>query len=917
MADNNLSLSTDIYGVNDYVNEIKKEFITGVSEDTLMLGIFGYLGQVQSDTLQNTIVMASEFSNESIPTKAKFEKNIIAHALGLTISDINAIPAKMNAYLVFYEKDIIDWANAITADGVEKPWTFYFDKDNKIMFGDYEFHTDYDIMIKKVQVTTKGDDVKFSYTAQYKQSDFDTGNPVSDITNPYLPPPVIMNLPDEVNSNRKFIFVQTTLRQVVKYEENVKVLSDDDISNKTITFTFEGQLAGFALDVTEGTETYHMVPVYEGLNVDTGGQLYFWYTYLDANTIRIKFDKNSRIPRINADVSIKYQITEGSDGNFTYVKKEGEGYPTSIIRSDKYSYANIYIQTHPIDTGALYGADKKTIKELKQMIPKEALARGSVTNTKDLENFFNATNSDYSKLYFYKKRDNCLERLYYAYIIMKNDNNIIPTNTLNVRIDPDELDTESGSGKYILRQGTKLILPPRTVEDPEPEAYVYRLYDGTPLPTDDDTLYDGSFVYYLPYDFILSKSPLYGMYFLNTIHANKILNFQYINDKCLYQYIATDLGITRNCLEDHNTYTVSLNFEQNVSANTSDSKVPIHYDEETGEYVSGVEVYMVIYDEDKNPLRYAKANFDAYEPGTSTASYSFTFTTEDYIDIYNRIRIDTGLYDPGTETESYAHLANNVMARLFIVSEQDDEYGFGDSGLPDIVPNLEGKSLSNAYDIIGGFDWFYNYSNIVNSTITVEKDPETEKTVFHVTGVPVIKDGYFDTEAKAVQFFNELISRKSYIDNCILKLEDAFEMDFKFFNTYGPARWYTWNGIDSIEDCLDRVNINLVFNARLKPNYDSNIESEIKADIKAYIEDINTIDSIHIPNLITHITNKYRDSLVYFEFVSINGMDASYQHIYAMDVPDGIIVPDFINIDTYTDPDTGATGLPDITINFV
>ena len=48
-----------------------------------MLGIFGYTGQIFSDMIQNTIVMASEFSNESIPTKAKFEKNIIAHALGL------------------------------------------------------------------------------------------------------------------------------------------------------------------------------------------------------------------------------------------------------------------------------------------------------------------------------------------------------------------------------------------------------------------------------------------------------------------------------------------------------------------------------------------------------------------------------------------------------------------------------------------------------------------------------------------------------------------------------------------------------------------------------------------------------------------------------------------------------------------
>lgn len=97
----------------------------------------------------------------------------------------------------------------------------------------------------------------------------------------------------------------------------------------------------------------------------------------------------------------------------------------------------------------------------------------------------------------------------------------------------------------------------------------------------------------------------------------------------------------------------------------------------------------------------------------------------------------------------------------------------------------------------------------------------------------------------------------------------------------------------------------------LSPNYDTNIVEDIRADIKEYVENINQITSLHIPNLITHITNSYRDSIEYFEFVSINGMDASYQHIYAMDVPDGIMVPEFVNINTL------PGSLPDINIELV
>ena len=133
-------------------------------------------------------------------------------------------------------------------------------------------------------------------------------------------------------------------------------------------------------------------------------------------------------------------------------------------------------------------------------------------------------------------------------------------------------------------------------------------------------------------------------------------------------------------------------------------------------------------------------------------------------------------------------------------------------------------------------------------------------------------------------------------------------MDFKFFNTYGPSKFFTWdNGVDVV----DRVNITLFFKLKLKPNYDSNIVEDIRKDIKDYVEDINNIDSLHIPNLITYITNSYKDSIEYFEFVSINGKDPSYQHIYAMDPPDGIMVPEFININTLPNE------LPDINIELV
>jgi hypothetical protein len=993
MADN---LTSDIYSINDFVNEVKKQYVSE-NEDTLMLGIFGYFGQMFSDLIQNGIVMASEFSNESIPTKAKFEKNIIAHALGLGLTDINAVPAQMDVILTFVESDIINSVGNVKTD---QPWSFTFDKDNPIYFGNFEFHVDYDILIKKVEVTTQGVDKKFTYTAQYESSDFNITNPVSTTTNPYLTSPVKISM-----NGIDTLLVKCTIRQVEKNTQNTKVLSNNDVSSKTITFTFTGQLAAFSLDVTEGSTTYHMVPVYEGLNVDTGGDLYFWYTYLAANTIRIKFDRNSKIPAINASIAINIQTTQGSDGNFTWVDDN----PISFFNSERLGYSNITCEVQPLTGESAYGHDKKTIAELKQIIPKEALSRGSITSTADLNNYFNMLDTDYSKVYFYKKRDNCLERLYYSFIILKNDTTIIPTNTVDMVIEPEELDTEEGSDKYFLRQNTPIVL-----ETNSNEARL--LKDGETLPDYDDTNYDGRFTYYLPYDFIINKSPLYGIYFMSTIHTSKLLDFDYINENCMYQYVATSIDWNRNCLENHNEFVMTISLQQNITPeayvapessedetydvydsgavrasdvtteidmdNPSEDKIvseaalvkaltwqksvdetedetdsedsetsegistfsilsstaaadettsdkPIYYDSE-GNVICNIAVLMIVYNEEDKPLRWAKGELTDCDASLGNITFEFKFTTEDYFDSSTRLRIDTGLYDINSTYESYAYMHANMKTKLFVVSKQELEYGLGTPVLSDYIPGLEGLSLSNTYEISGGLDFFYDYSGIVSSVVTATNDmmdsegkfytdeelanmsPEEFTTLipkvrYHVKGVPVVKYGYFETEDIAKAFFDELVTRKTYIDKAIDYLEDAFEMDFKFFNTYGPSKFFTW---DNELEVIDRVNISLFFKLKLRTNYESNIVEDIRQDIKDYVEDINSIESLHIPNLITEITNTYKDSIVYFEFVSINGKEASYQHIYAMDMPDDIMVPEFINIDT-------INGLPDITIELV
>lgn len=868
------NLSTDLYQINDFVNTVKQNFTEDVSEDTLLLGTFGYLGEMFSKSIQNACIMASEYCNESIPTRAKYEKNIIAHALGLGITDINAVPAQMEVLLTIVEQDLI---NQMTND------TFIFDKESQIFFGDYEFHPDYDIRISRVRLSNG----KYTYTARYI---IDIDNPVSDITNPYLTPPAKMNV-----QGVDVIYTKVLLRQVEKTTQYTKVLATNVIESKTFNFEFGSQLAAFTVDVTEGGTTTHLVPVYEGLSVEATKYPYIYYTYLDSNTIRCKFDRTySYAPRINADIQINLQTSQGEGGNFTWNE---EYYPQFVFDSEKYGYTNLACEIRPITGESMYGSNKKTIEELKRIIPKEALARDSITCLTDLENFFNQIDSDTSKAYLFKKRDNCLERLYYTYLLMKNSTEIIiPTNTIDIRIDPGVLlqSEDNDSLKLTLKKGHKIKYSKGSLGT--------LVADGEGTEEDDETTYTGEeFLYTIPYDITINSDPIYTLYRLSTMNQTRSLDFSFINENARYQFIATSITWNRPYVEDDGTYTLRIEAEQNVIDN--DSNMLIRDDQ--GQIIgSNVHCYMVLYDSDTgNAHRWCEATFVGYEESVGIFYFEFTFKTNDVVDTTNRIRIEgDGLYDIGTNTESYAHFHANTAVEIHFVSPQDGDYGL--NGLDQLIPIVGGYSLSNSYKPVNGIDFFYNFSEIINSTAIYTKEVDEDGSIIEdsdpfyiIRSVPVVKHDYFSTEDKAEDFFNELIQRKTYIDYALEVIEDNFGIDFKFFNTYGPSEVFT---LDNVAEYINRVNVTFTFRLKLKANYDENIVDYIIQDIKEYIEDIQEIADLHIPNLITEITNTYEEDIVFFEFVDMNGYGPGVQHIYNMQKIDdqATKVPEFINVNT-------------------
>lgn len=848
------SASSDIFKSFEFVNGIQKKFYPSEEDSTLAIGLYGAEAELFGRTLQTAIRIASETSNEAIPTKAKYDRNIITHAHYVGIDDINAIPSTMDVSLYFPMSQL----NSKLIDN-----KFIFDKNIKIMIGEddqLEFHTDYDIIITRNRIGPG----KYIYTAIY---DIDRVNPISKVTSAYLPPVGIINTADG-----EFIVIRCTIRQVQYEIIPRKVLTDNVIENKTFTFTFQDQLADFDIRVVEGTSEVYLTPVYDGSINDVG--LYCEYSFIDTNNIRIKFNRDSYMPSLNADVYINLKLTKGAGGDF-----ECNSSFMIDMDSERFNYTGMYAMIYPI-TNSENGIDKKTIEDIKKEIPKEALTRGTIITTTDLDNFFNSINSNNSKMYFYKKKYNMIDHIYYAYLLMKYMNNIVPSNTIDIVV--KSTDAHFNGNGWVINPMTTFVL------------------DGTEAYIDNTITESGEhpFVYYNPFMLVINKNPLMISSYLTTFSTMKYLDFSYINQSTQVQFISSHCNVDRSAITDTMNYHISLELMQNINQDFG----LISYNEDDSLNDENIKVFIVFYASDSaEPYRYIEGDLINYDSNEFRLVYDFTISTDDIIDSDNRIKL-TNLKQPSSGLIVDSYIENDIKATIYIMSKLDKVYG--SDNIYEYIPGLEAYSICNKYGIQDGLQFFYNYTQMMatNPILKVKDDGSYD---FHISKIPMIRKQYLNNEIKMKAIIKEIQKRRQYLEFCLLTLEDGFDIDFKFFNTYGPSIRF----VDKDDNYIDKVNLTLNFETELLSNAENYVLDMIADDIKEAIENINSIEDLHMSNLCSDIRVKYKDQLKYFEFLGFNKYGPGEQYIKNIGGNLFNDVPEFLNINTL------ANDAPDIYIN--
>lgn len=864
------NLNTDIYDITESINNIKQRYIPDEDETTLALGIFGYITDTEAKKIQSSIVATGQLGNEMFPTRANLTKNVLAHAINCNIEDINAIPAHMTLNLGVRVEDL----NRYMVNN-----RFVFDCMCPIYIGDYEFHFDYDIILVRSSTSPNS----YIYSAHY---DMTIPNRVSNITDPYLKQPFVFRI-----GNFDYVIFQTLIRQVTIEETVDKMISDSIIDNKTYTFEFDNQIADFDVIITENGKETRLTPIPYGSAIGDMTN-YCWYLFITDTTIRITFDSKSFIPGLNADILIRAYTTLGADGVFNYKKidESSDGFYVEFS-SDKYNYdkINCYMVA---TTDSVDGMDRKTKAELQKLIPKAALSRGSITTETDVENYFNLINSEDNRLAMQKKVDNQISRVWYGYFVLKDEEkNIIPTNTISLRLNTGSEYINLGEdGRYVLPAGSIIKYnAQRGSGEIVDESLVPELYS--------DEYFGDEYYYYMTiYNTIINPDPLYAAFYLTISNKDSYFAFNWVNENCLLQFITTRCNFKRNLLTDQQIYRFTFNMVQSISYDFD-----MYVEEELEEEDTNGNIYkktnitnnmkciLVLY-KDEIPYRWTEANLTGFDSSRFLSSWEICMETDNSLDNENLIKIDD-LHVAGLQNDiSYGYFSPNTKAVLYILGKFTGEE-FGRYDLDDIAPGFDGYTVTNIYEIDSGLDFYENFTNVLDTRIRAKENSDSEYTI---SGVPVVGLHYMISEENANYFVDSLVDRKSYIDYCLILLENSLSVDFKFFNTYGPSATYCIG--DKKETMINHIDLCLKFRVSLKSSSDIYTKDALIADIKEYLEDLYDTGDWHAPNMVSELTEKYKSQINFLEFMNYNDFWLGVQHIIKKDIDDPHIPPEFLNI---------------------
>lgn len=971
---------------NTWINDIAPNYFDLENVNNYRSGIFGYINEVMSTSLMDAYYAINVARREFYPVSAQNPQSIYKMAALQQLDLPKATPATCKAILLLNRDEVIE--NSTIKNGV---YTCIIDNTCKILADEIPFS-----LLYPITIISKYTNNTWNHTIHYNK--VNTNSIDTNLSSNYY----ITNKTIS-QEGKEYLLLSVNLLQMSVETITSLVTADSLIQTVTMLFSFEGTFANFEAYYVEEPDISTPVQLKKVMP----GQSYpivpfCCYRMLNSNLIELTFPKNSYFtPTLNSEIHVDVYTSLGSKGDF----ESFSGSLSCTMESESYPYNNNMTMSGIINGKCSGGLDMPTIEEYTRDVQNAYATNNVITTSNDLQiKFDNLSKGSLNKVRFRKKRSDALTRLFGAYVLLKDSyGNIVPTNTLTLTMKLEEFDTYNGTTQ-------KAFIKPGTIFEYD-ESTSESIYSGKKVSdltlSNDLSEYDTSnsrFLFTNPFLIAVTLYPNIIGYYYNAINQIRTVEYSYINDDSIVQFIGSNLQVYRNSINGENFYKFSLTISPTSEIDTSKIiEIPSEETdddyyiraEENGkvvsitytdgmvvcviEYVSGeteeIIVGSIVTNTEDNEYEYTtgyKLNVDVYDTfvegdilatkkvtdlGKIRAGLSFQnilyenglyipmvieeyneelntykicgyISTDDIMD-NGTILIEHGIYDvSGFEDDNLSLEYSNLRTEISVFYQNDDanyphKYSEFSYFRKHTLTNTYVDSTEDSLSLIQQIDFIKSTLTFSESGENGDNDEDNEEEyIITLKEVPLTKANWVKSSNNFNYLTTEITNIYNQLKEIYFTLENNFNIDLKFYNTYGKSKFFRV-GIRSSWSPLTNVNCSFKFGVYLSSVVNkASFITQFRAFVKDAIESINgteTSQSIYILNLIHDIKDNFPE-IGYLEYYGFDNYEYDVQKIEPIPVSEmdnellSNYIPEFINICTYIE---NGKNVPNIEIDFL
>lgn len=725
MANNPVTINRDYidnFSVKDFAQtDLVQKYFAEIDPSLRTVGMIGYTTELMSNISEDAFNAGSVLFREAFPNRAQIPESIYSHAAIFQLSNIFSTAASCKFLLVLDEEAIVkNMVNDYDKDtGI---YHFYIDKETKIYVEDLVFSLDYDIRMNIVKKNTeKG--VDYLFTATYIFDDYK--NSVSELVDPYV---------KIRRSSDGFVAMEVQTHQCYRDIRYETLVTNNAINFPITDITFTGKLAGFDILYKSPTMNEYTQLGKQIVYSQATKNPFCYYQLIDSDVLRITFNTkdNYFMPEFNSELKIILYITEGFEGEFEVYTGDDI---TLVPSNEKYFYGNKYLAAAQPIGSSNDGKDQMDIDSLQALTVEGYRTANALTTDNDLSNYFANYKHRYgdANVMFIKKRDDVYERVYSGFLVIRNNDYIYNTNTLNLKLNLSDMNNPE-KNIYTIEPGTLFIANDTDgfahfFRDEEKYNEYYAMYlkaveegkipyieenhEASQIPayldrpasyaefkrrnglddkksvfdiTDDEiAIYDNpsseKFLLINPFLIRFKKDPNLVSTYMTYINNSSLVDFTDQNEDSYIQFIMYILNLSRSFAKEKR-YDFNLKLGPSISIDGEHPIIEVKSYDKFGRieeyrlndpqsvYNNDVRVIMMIKDETKN-ICFTELYPTEYDKVNENFKFTGNIFTDDHITSDGKLRILSGTVYIDDTNRSY-YKENEDDATLYTKFDKDD-----------------------------------------------------------------------------------------------------------------------------------------------------------------------------------------------------------------------------------------------------